>query len=111
MRAIGVIVLALMMAGCLAQEETGAGAAKTEAREDTTCRQLSAGLGAEAYSRCRKNLLHYRQQVLVERQQEQDKRGAFADSFAVVGRASAIRSIGNQPETWSAKVNCIFWCR
>jgi hypothetical protein len=109
MRAIGVIVLALMTAGCVAKEEAGLRAAKMEARDDTSCRQLSAGLGAEAYSRCRKSLLHYRQQVLADRQQEQTKREAFADSFAAARRV--VQRFGNQPEAVSTKVNCFFWCR
>lgn len=44
MRALS-IALALLLAGCMAQEDAGVRAAKMEAQDDASCRQLSTGKG------------------------------------------------------------------
>lgn len=108
MRGLG-IVLALMLAGCMAQEDAGVRAAKMEAQDDASCKQLSTGKGADAYTQCRKNLLYYRQQAMVEEQQRQARNDAAADSLAAAGRA--MQSIGNPPQSVNVNVTCTFGCR
>lgn len=111
MRGLGSLsfVLALMLAGCMAQEDAGVRAAKMEAQDDASCRNLSAGKGPEAYTQCRKNLLYYRQQALVQEQQEQARRDAAADALIAAGKA--MQSIDNPPQNVNVNVTCTLGCR
>jgi hypothetical protein len=49
-----------------------------EAQDDASCQKLSAGKGADAYQRCRQNLMAYRHEAMAERaerRQEIDRAG------------------------------------
>jgi hypothetical protein len=98
-----VIVLALTLAGCVTQEDAGVRAAKMEAQDDASCRQLSAGKGADAYTLCRKNLLYYRQQAVVE---EDQKRARVSE--ALEGMSRSMRSIDNPPQNVNVTVTCAY---
>lgn len=98
------IALALMLAGCMAQEDAGVRAAKMEAQDDASCRQLSTGKGADAYTQCRKNLLYYRQQANLE---EQQKRARVSE--ALEGMSRSMQSINaNQPQNVNVTVTCMY---
>ncbi|MET4390860.1 hypothetical protein ABIB73_006646 [Bradyrhizobium sp. F1.4.3] len=104
-----VIVLALMLVGCVTQEDAGVRAAKMEAQDDASCRQLSTGKGADAYTQCRKNLLYYRQQAVVEEQQAQAKRERVSDALMAASRS--LQSINPPPQEVNVNVTCTFGCR
>jgi len=108
MRAL-LILPVLLLAGCMTQEDAGVRAAKMEAQDDASCRQLSEGKGADAYTQCRKNLLYYRQQAQIEEQQRQARADAAAAHLAAAGRA--LQSIDNQPQNVNVTVTCTFGCR
>lgn len=102
MRALG-LVLALMLAGCVTQEDAGVRAAKMEAQDDASCRQLSAGKGADAYTQCRRNLIGYRQQAVVE---EEQKRARVSE--ALEGMSRSLQSINNPPQNVNVTVSCAY---
>lgn len=103
MRAL-TIVLSLMLTGCITQEDAGVRAAKMEAQDDASCRQLSNGKGADAYTQCRKNLLYYRQQANLE---EEQKRARVSE--ALEGMSRSMQSINaNQPQNVNINVTCAY---
>lgn len=106
MRVVWTIVLALMLAGCVTQEDAGVRAAKMEAQDDASCRQLSAGKGADAYTQCRRNLIGYRQQAVAE---DEQKRARVSE--ALEGMSRSMRSIDNPPQNVNVNVTCTFGCR
>ncbi|PDT86693.1 hypothetical protein CO669_28785 [Bradyrhizobium sp. Y36] len=52
--------VAVICSGCVGNEDSGVRAARMEQQDDASCRQLSAGKGAQAYQQCRENLMSYR---------------------------------------------------
>lgn len=109
MKVLGGLVLAFMLAGCVTQEDAGVRAAKMEAQDDASCRQMSQGKGAEAYQECRKHLLNYRQQAMLEDQQAQERRERIGDALIAASRAA--QSIDNPPQNVNVNVTCTFGCR
>jgi len=101
-----VIVLALTLAGCVTQEDAGVRAAKMEAQDDASCRQLSAGRGADAYTQCRRNLIGYRQQAVAE---DEQKRARVSE--ALEGMSRSLQSINPPPQEVNVNVTCRFGCR
>jgi hypothetical protein len=98
-----VVLLAVMiiLTGCQGSEDTGARAARMEMQDDAACK------GRPDYQQCRKNLFAYRQQALIEDQQQQARVQAAADGLAAAGRA--MQSIDNPPV--NVNVTCTFGCR
>ena len=78
---LALLLSLLLLTGC-ATEDPGVAAARMEAQDDASCRNLSVGKGAEAYPQCRQNLIGYRQQAQAQ---------ARADSAA---RSQAIAKFG-----------------
>lgn len=105
------VVLAglIMLCGCVANEDAGVRAAKMEAQDDASCRQLSAGKGTEAYTQCRKNLLYYRQQAAVEDQQKAERSRRVSEGLMEMSRS--LQSINPPPQEVNVNVTCAFGCR
>ena len=110
MRLLGyAALLALTLGGCVTHEDAGVAAARMERQDDATCQQQTTGKGTETYQDCRRSLMAYRQQTLVQQQQEQARRDAVADSLAAAGRA--MQSIDQPPQQMNVNVTCTFGCR
>jgi hypothetical protein len=62
------VAVLIPLTGCIT-EDSGAVAARMEAQDDTSCRQLAVGKGDAGYAQCRQNLMAYRQQAQIEREQ------------------------------------------
>ncbi|MGY4500405.1 hypothetical protein ACVWYH_004336 [Bradyrhizobium sp. GM24.11] len=103
--AVGLVVLS----GCVSTEDAGVRAAKMEAQDDISCRQLSAGKGADAYTQCRKNLLYYRQQAAVEDQQKAERSRRVSEGLMEMSRS--LQSINPPPQEVNVNVTCTFGCR
>lgn len=96
----------MALCGCVSSEDAGIRAAKMEAQDDASCRQLSAGKGADAYTQCRKNLLYYRQQASIEEQQRQAR---IAEGLE--GMSRSLKSINPSSQDVNVNVTCTFGCR
>ncbi|MET4312847.1 hypothetical protein [Bradyrhizobium sp. RT4b] len=105
------VVLAglMMLCGCVANEDAGVRAAKMEAQDDASCRQLSAGKGADAYMQCRKNLLYYRQQAALQDQQAAERSRRVSEGLMEMSRS--LQSINPPPQEVNVNVTCTFGCR
>jgi hypothetical protein len=73
-----ILLSALLLAGCVGSEDTGAVAARMEKQDDAAC------MGRQDYRQCRANLIGYRQQVA---QQAQADRAARIQALANFGEA------------------------
>jgi hypothetical protein len=104
---MGVLAAGLvLLSGCVGSEDSGIRAAKMEAQDDASCRQLSAGKGADAYTQCRRNLIYYRQQANAEEQQRQAR---IAEGLE--GMSRSLQSINPPPQNVNVNVTCTFGCR
>ncbi len=102
-RLVAAVGLALILAGCNTAEDTGAVAARMEAQDDAACK------GRQDYTQCRRNLMAYRQQAIIERQEKQARLDAAADSLAAAARA--MQSINPPTQDVNVRVSCTYGCR
>jgi hypothetical protein len=80
-----------------------------ERQDDATCQQQASGKGAETYQECRRSLMAYRQQALVQDQQRQARADAAANSLIAAGQA--LQNINPPPQQMNVNVTCSFGCR
>jgi hypothetical protein len=106
MRVLVLAVGLVALSGCVASEDAGVRAAKMEAQDDTSCRQLTTGKSADAYTQCRRNLIYYRQQANAEEQQRQAR---IAEGLE--GMSRSLKSINPSPQEVNVNVTCTFGCR
>jgi hypothetical protein len=60
-----------------------------EAQDDASCRQLAAGKGDAGYAQCRQNLMAYRQQAQIEREQQRSNLETRLQGAAAALQAAA----------------------
>jgi hypothetical protein len=92
MRGAVLVVCLVTLSGCMEREDAGVRAAKMEAQDDASCRQLSSGKGADAYQQCRRNLVYYRQQAQLEDAQQEARVQAAAEGLRAAGQS--LQNIG-----------------
>jgi len=109
MRLVVLAAMLMTLCGCVTNEDAGVRAAKMEAQDDASCRQLSTGKGAEAYTQCRKNLLYYRQQAAIQDQQAAERSRRVSEGLMEMSRS--LQSINPPPQEVNVNVTCTFGCR
>lgn len=95
-----VLLSVLLLAGCQTTEDTGVAAARMERQDDMACK------GRPDYQQCRRNLMAYRQQAVVEEQQRQAR--SDAQDAALMAAAQSLQSIGRPPQEVNVTVTCSF---
>ena len=80
------LMLLLLLTGCVT-EDAGVVAARMEAQDDASCRNLLAGKGADTYQQCRQNLIGYRQQVQADRAARARALANFGHALSAAGDA------------------------
>lgn len=109
MRSVVLAAGLMLLCGCVAREDAGVRAAKMEAQDDASCRQLVTGKGADAYMQCRKNLLYYRQQAAIQDQQAAERSRRVSEGLMEMSRS--LQSINPPPQEVNVNVTCTFGCR
>jgi hypothetical protein len=86
MRLLLCVLILTAVTGCVS-EDSGVVAARMEAQDDASCRQLATGKGEAGYAQCRQNLMAYRQQAQIERAQSEERAERIGRALQNAGAA------------------------
>lgn len=90
--------LLLLLTGCVT-EDAGVVAARMEAQDDASCRNLSAGKSADTYQQCRQNLIGYRQQAQADGAARAEALANFGQALSAAGDAMRTNRVAFDPPT------------